>query len=203
MKKVKLYPPEDELSAQLFSEDEDTKTGIQTMLRLTSANHIKLSEMADRKANILISVNAIIISVILSVMMPNLQEAGYLTIPSIIFLSVAVCTIIVAIIAIRPILSRGIFRLEDIQGKKINLLFFGNFHKMPLQDYKSAMRIMMRNPDYLYRSMIIDIYFIGVVLGKKYRLLRLAYNIFMIGLIVSIVAFSIVSLFLESGDTVQ
>jgi hypothetical protein len=195
MKKIKQFFPEDELADQLFSEDEDTISGIQTMLKLTSSNHIKLSEMVDKKANILISVNAIIISVILSVMMPNLQEAGYLAIPSIMFLAVAVCTIIVAIIAIRPIINRGTFRLEDIKSKKINLLFFGNFHKVPLPKYESAMRTMMKDPDFLYSSMIKDIYFIGVVMGKKYRLLRLAYNIFMLGLIISILAFSLVALF--------
>ncbi len=46
--------------------------GIQTMLRLTSENHLKLSDMADHKANILISVNAIIISVILGVLLRKL-----------------------------------------------------------------------------------------------------------------------------------
>ncbi len=200
MKKSKFIPPEDELASQLFSEDEDTKTGIQTMLRVTSSNHIKLSEIADKKANILISVNAIIVSVMVSVMLPHLKEADYLTIPSMIFLAVAVCTIIVAIIAVRPVVNRGTFKLEDIENKKINLLFFGNFHKVPLQKYESAMRIMMRDPDFLYRSMVKDIYFIGVVQGKKYRLLRLAYNIFMIGLIVSILAFSLTS-YLESQVT--
>jgi hypothetical protein len=37
------------------------------------------------------------------------------------------------------------------------------------------------------------VYAQGVVLGKKYRLLRIAYNIFMFGLIVSVLAFIIAS----------
>lgn len=193
MKKNKTFPLEDELASQLFSENPETRTGIQTMLRLTSSNHIRFSEMADKKANILISINAIIISVMLSFILPNLQEVSYLAIPSMIFLAVAVSTIILAIITIRPILNKGTFRIEDIENKKIDLLFFGNFHKMTLQKYESAMMIMMGDPDYLYRSMIKDIYFMGAVLGKKYRRLRLAYNIFMIGLIVSILSFSIAS----------
>lgn len=190
--KHKQDSPEIEMPTfQQITEDAGTKTGIQTMLRITSTNHIRLSEMADTKANILISVNAIIISVILSVLLPQLHSENYLTIPALIFLAVAVSTIVVAITAIKPKLNRGTFKLQDIEDKKINLLFFGNFHKMPLQNYDLAMRIMMRDPDYLYRSMIKDIYYLGVTLGKKYRLVRLAYNIFMVGLIVSIIAFSI------------
>ena len=67
--------------------------GVQTMLRLTSDNHVELSGMADGKANILISVNAIIISVILTVLLRRLQVDTYLTIPTIIFLAFSNCEI--------------------------------------------------------------------------------------------------------------
>lgn len=178
----------------LITENEGTTKGMQTMLRLTSSNHNALSEMADSKANILISVNSIIISVILSVLLRKLQTDSYLAIPTIIFLMVSVTTIVIAILATRPKISRGTFSQEDILSKKTNLLFFGNFYKVDLDTYEKAMGTMMRDSDYLYRSMVKDIYFLGVVLGKKYKLLRLAYNIFMIGIIVSVLAFAIASL---------
>ena len=165
--------------------------GIQTMLRLTSENHLKLSDMADHKANILISVNAIIISVILSVLLRKLSDAPYLTIPSIIFLIVAVTTIVISIVATRPKISGGEFTLEDVKEKKTNLLFFGNFYKATYEQYNVAMRSMMRDTDYLYGSLIKDIYYLGKVLGRKYKLIRLAYNIFMIGIIISVFAFAI------------
>ncbi len=164
--------------------------GIQTMLRLTSENHLKLSDMADHKANILISVNAIIISVILGVLLRKLDEEPYLTIPTIIFLLVAVTTIVISILATRPKISGGTFTPEDIAQKKTNLLFFGNFHKATYEQYNAAMREMMLDTDYLYGSLIKDIYYLAVVLGRKYRLIRLAYNIFMIGIIVSVLAFA-------------
>ena len=164
--------------------------GIQTMLRLTSENHLKLSDMADHKANILISVNAIIISVILGVLLRKLDEEPYLTIPTIIFLLVSVTTIVISILATRPKISGGTFTPEDIAQKKTNLLFFGNFHKATYEQYDSAMRAMMLDTDYLYGSLIKDIYYLGIVLGRKYRLIRLAYNIFMIGIIVSVLSFA-------------
>ncbi len=169
--------------------------GIQTMLRLASENHLKLSDMADHKANILISVNSIIISVILSVLLRKLSDAPYLTIPSVIFLLVAVTTIVISILATRPKISEGTFSNQDIIDKKTNLLFFGNFYKATFEEYNSGMRSMMRDTDYLYGSLIKDIYYLGIVLGRKYKLIRLAYNIFMVGIIVSVIAFAIAAIF--------
>ena len=175
--------------------------GIQTMLRLTSENHLKLSDMADHKANILISVNAIIISVILGVLLRKLQEEPYLTIPTLIFLISAVTTIIISILATRPKISEGTFTPEDIAQKKTNLLFFGNFHKATYEQYNAAMRQLMLDTDYLYGSLIKDIYFLGVVLGRKYKLIRIAYNVFMIGIILSVLAFAIAA-YLNNGESV-
>lgn len=169
--------------------------GIQTMLRLTSANHLKLSEMADRKANILISVNAIIISVILSVLLRKLQENSYLVIPTMIFLTVAVIVIVLSILATRPKISGGSFTMSEVKEKKTNLLFFGNFYNATYDEYNEAMKEMMLDTNYLYNSLIKDIYTLGAVLGRKYKLIRLAYNVFMIGIIVSVLAFGIAAFF--------
>ena len=172
--------------------------GIQTMLRLTSQNHFHLSDMADSKANILISVNAIIISVILGVLMRKLEESPYLAIPTLIFLIVSLTTIVISIIATRPKTNSGTFTSQDILDKKTNLLFFGNFYKASYEEYNTAMRKMMSDTDYLYGSLIKDIYTLGAVLGRKYKLVRLAYNIFMIGIIISVLAFAIAVFFFHS-----
>ncbi|MEO6582959.1 MAG: Pycsar system effector family protein [Ferruginibacter sp.] len=199
MKKVKKSAEQKELEGgPQITEKEGTTKGMQTMLRLTSTNHIQLSEMADNKANILISVNAIIISVILSVLLRKLQSDPYLTIPTIVFLLSSVITIIVAILATRPKISLGVFNDQDVINKKTNLLFFGNFHRVPQEQYEKAMRTMMRDSDYLYSSMVQDIYHLGKVLGKKYKLIRMAYNAFMIGIILSVLSFAVAA-YLNQG----
>ncbi len=165
--------------------------GIQTMLRMTSGNHLRLSDMADSKANILISVNSIIISVILGVLLRKLEEVPYLAIPTLIFLVVSLTTIVISIIATRPRLGAGTFTRQEIHDKNTNLLFFGNFYKTSFEEYNLAMRVMMVDTDYLYGSLIKDIYTLGSVLGRKYRLVRLAYNVFMIGIILSVIAFAL------------
>ena len=163
--------------------------GIETMFRITSGNNQRLSDMADNKAHILITVNSIILSAIISLLLRKLEESSFLTYPTFALLAVSVITIVVSIIATRPSIPSGVFTRQDLEDKKANLLFFGNFYRMDLKDYAEGMRMVMNDSDFLYGTLIKDIYSQGVVLGRKYRLLRLAYNIFMFGLIVSMCGF--------------
>lgn len=166
--------------------------GIETMFRTTSGNHIMLSQMADNKANILITINSIILSVVVSVLIRKLEEDPKLVVPTIMLVSVCLATIVFAILATRPNVSAGRFTREDIRNKRTNLLFFGNFHGMNVEDYEWSMKQMMKDADYLYGSLIKDIYYLGRVLGKKYKFLRIAYNIFMFGFVLSILSFVVV-----------
>ncbi len=163
--------------------------GIETMFRITSKNHLTLSGMADNKANIMISVNSIILSIILTVLFRKFEEAPQLVIPAISLTISSLATIVFSILATRPNISKGKFTEEDIKNRETNLLFFGNFHGMGLDNYLWGMKEMMKDSDYLYNSLIKDIYFLGKVLGRKYQLLRVSYTIFMYGLIISIILF--------------
>jgi len=170
------------------------KRGIETMFRITSNNHQRLSDMADNKASIMITVNSIILSVLLSVLLRKIEENPTLTIPVILLLSVNVITIIFSVLATRPQVTPGIYTQREVEEKKVNLLFFGNFHRMNLKDYTDSMFQMMDDNEYLYKSLIKDVYAQGVVLGRKYTLLRSAYNVFMFGIVLSVIAFLIGSL---------
>ena len=167
--------------------------GIETMFRVTLRNHITLSDIADTKANILLSVNAIIISLALSNLLPKLDKVSnyYLIIPTVIFVVFTITTIILSVIATRPNITSGKFTKEDVKNKKVNLLFFGNFHKMSLDDFEWAIGEVMKDKDYLYSSMTKDLYFLGKVLDRKYKILRITYMIFIIGLVISVLAFGI------------
>ena len=171
--------------------DAQTERGISTVFRIMASNHASLSQMADSKANIMISVNSIILSVVISVLLRKIEEEPHLIIPTILLILVCVSTIVFSVKATRPNITEGRFTKEDITAKKTNLLFFGNFHNMTLPDYDWGMREMLNSRDYLYGSMVKDIYFLGLVLAKKYRWLRISYNIFMYGLIITMVAYGL------------
>lgn len=174
--------------------EEKPSRGIETMFRISSNNHQRLSDMADNKAHIMITTTSIIISVLLSVLLRKLEEYPHLTIPVILLLVVCVTTMVFSILATRPSIPPGVFQEEDIREKKVNLLFFGNFYKMSLQEYAKGMEAVMNDRQFLYGSLVRDVYAQGVVLGKKYKLLRLAYNVFMFGIIISVIAFVAASL---------
>jgi predicted metal-dependent HD superfamily phosphohydrolase len=163
--------------------------GIETMFRVTSRNHLTLSGMADNKANIMISVNSIILSIVLTVLFRKFGENPNLVIPALALIATSLTTIIFSILATRPNVSSGTFTEENIRNKETNLLFFGNFHRVNINSYLWGMKEMMKDGDYLYGSLIKDIYYLGVVLGIKYRMLRISYTIFMFGLIISIILF--------------
>ena len=167
--------------------------GTETLFRVTSGVSQRLSEQADNKANILISVNSIIMSILLSIVVARLDRYPHLTIPIMLFLGVNLFTITFSILATRPTVPKGVFNRQDVDSRKVNLLFFGNFYRMNFDDYSSGMLKVLGDKQYLYFSFIRNLYEHGVVLGRKYRKLKIAYNIFMYGIIVSVIAFVIAS----------
>jgi len=169
--------------------------GIETMFRISSGNHQRLSDMADNKAHIMISTNSIILSVILSILLRKLEDNPHLIAPTLLLLIICVVTMVFSILATRPSVPPGTFTPEEIANKSTNLLFFGNFYRMGLPEYDAGIHKMMEDRDFLYGSLIKDVYSQGVVLGRKYRLLRIAYNVFMFGIVASVLAFIIAMAF--------
>ena len=170
--------------------NQSPERGIQTFYRVALRNHIKLSDIADTKANIMLSVNAIIISLVLSNLISKLDNNNYLIVPTAVFILFSAITMILAVIATRPNITRGEFTNEDIANKSVNLTFFGNFHKMKLEDFEWAIEELLKDRDYVYKSLTKDLYFLGKVLDRKYRILRITYTIFVAGTIISLFAFA-------------
>ncbi len=190
-KDEKQIAKKEELKAKY--KGESPERGIQTMFRVTMRNHLKLSDIADTKANILLSVNAIIISLVLANLIPKLDNPSntYLIYPTIIFVIFSVVSMVLSILATRHNVTRGEFTKEDVSKKRVNLLFFGNFHKMELSDYEWAIKELIKDKEYVYSSLIMDLYYLGKVLDRKYKILRWTYTIFMIGMILSVIAFAV------------
>ena len=175
--------------------------GIETMFRISSNNHQRLSDMADNKAHIMITTTSIIISVLLSILIRKLEDNSYLILPTMILLTVCVVTMVFSILATRPTIPHGTFTQDDLDTRNVNLLFFGNFYRMSYSAYADGMQRMMNDREFLYGSLTKDVFSQGVVLGRKYRLLRIAYNVFMFGIITSVIAFVIASVFF--GHTLE
>jgi hypothetical protein len=142
----------------------------------------------------MITVNAIIISVLISLLLRKLDTEPHLVFPAMLLLTVSLVTIVFSILATRPNIPSGTFTQEELEQKKLDLLFFGNYYKMNIKDYEEGMLKMMGDKEFLYGTLIRDIYSQGVVLGRKYRLLRISYSVFMYGLVVSVIAFALATI---------
>ncbi len=166
--------------------------GVETMYRTTYRTHINLSSIADNKANIMLSINAIIVSITLSTLVPKFEDIPNLVIPTVVLLLVCLVAIIFATLSTRPKITEGRFTRKNIEERNANLLFFGNFYNMSLDDYHWGMLEMIKDEDFLYSSMTRDLYYLGIVLAKKYRYLSYCYAVFMYGLILAVITFAIV-----------
>lgn len=168
-------------------------SGTQTFFRTNYRNHINLSAIADGKANIMITVNALLISVVISIITyKNITETTpSVLFPAVIFLITGLSSLIFAVLSARPKVTTLNDEKQPFDEAKRNIVFFGNFIKMDLEKYEEAMDAMFRDGELLYGNMTRDLYYLGKVLDKKYRYLSISYNIFMLGFVTTVLTFLI------------
>jgi len=165
----------------------------QTQLKTALRNHIDLSAIADNKANIMLSVNAIVITVGLPLLVDRITGNQNLMIPAAIIAIASIVSMIFATLATRPIKMMGKTNLDLIPEKKSNLFFFGNFYQMNFEEYESGIKQVIANNDILDNSITRDLFFLGKSLGDKYDRLRICYNVFMIGLVLAVLSFFVIA----------
>ena len=170
-----------------ISESKSAQTQFKTSLR----NHIDLSSIADNKANIMLSVNALIITVAMPIIANLVIENAKLLIPAIILLTVCVTSMIYATLATRPIKMKGKVTLEEVKSGTSNLFFFGNFWQMTFKEYEEGIKNVVGDSVLMDNSITRDLFYLGKSLGGKYRNLRICYTIFMFGIVVAVIAFCI------------
>jgi len=176
-----------------------TNRGIETMFRSAYRVQMDLTGLADNKANMMISINGIIISIIIASVAPKLDANPWLLIPTTIFLVGNLVSIIYAILAARPRVGSTAISLQDLQHSEGNILFFGNFANMSEAEFMEGMIEMVGDNTLIYESMIRNIHGLGSVLKKKFALLHIAYNTFMAALILGVSSF--IGVFIWIGQT--
>ena len=169
-----------------------TSRGIETMFRTSYRVHQDLVGLADAKANIMISVNGLIISITLAALAPRMGGLPLLVLPVSILLVGCLIALVYAVLAARPRVSNQPLTLDDIERNDANILFFGNFVNLSEEDFVEGMRDLMMTPDHLYINMVRDLYGLGQVLKKKFNLLRISYTVFMFALIIGVGGFVVV-----------
>jgi len=159
-----------------------SERGVETLFKLLSKNQYTLNTMIDTKSNILISINALILSLILGTVMGQLHNDPHLIYPIIMILVTNLASITFAVFATRPELVHG-------KSDAKNLMFYGNFQDMEEDAYVDSITNLMNEGDELYKTIAKDTYHLGKTIDRKFKLLRKSFHIFLIGIILSVIAF--------------
>ena len=163
--------------------------GTETLFRTSYRTHLDLSGLADAKANIMISMTSLILSIVIAGVGPAMDTNPWLVLPVSVLLGVCVVSLVFAILAARPRVGRRTITLDDVRANRSSLLFFGTFANLSTEEFEEGMVEMMQEGDRIYRNMIRDLHGLGSVLVKKYTMLRYSYTVFMVGLVASVVLF--------------
>ncbi len=171
----------------------------QTFYRVTFKNNCNLLQIADNKANIIISINALVISSTIAILgygsMSNLIEidSPLTIVPILLFLTVILSSTMLAVQAAKPSI---IGKAKSGQNQpKSSLMFFGESSKYTMDDYLEETKKMLAAKDTIQDHMSVSLYYQGKVLDRKYKLIRKAYEVFVLGLAIGIVFFIAVLLF--------
>ena len=163
--------------------------GIETWFRLTSKNLYTRRQIVDTKSSILITVNSIIISVVLGSLYTQLDDDPHLVFGIVPMIITNLISIAFAIFATRPALKKGQITKEKIKNKSASLMTFDDFYKVTEEEYEWAVEEMMTDRKFLYSTIKKDVYYLGVDLSHRYKYIQIAYNVFLVGLIISVLLF--------------
>ena len=162
------------------------------LLRTTRTHHIQLSSMADMKANMLLTMSAIIITLATpQVLKPDFQW------PFLVLIVSSLMTITLAAYAVMPKipLTQNDRPVPDVQNPQFNLLFFGDFTRLSYAQYETAMEELLNDSGRVYEAQTREIYLLGTFLvRKKFRFLRLAYLTFIAGAACSVLLLALLIL---------
>ena len=177
------------LKKKLAKAESRPERGIETWFRLASKNLYTRLKIVDTKANILITANAIIISVILGTLYARLADDPHLIFAVGGLIITNVLSISFAIIATLP--KAWNKKSSVLNQESIDLMTFEDFHDMKIDDYDHSVMNTIKDGKVLYPSIITDIHSLGVKLARKYKLIRISYLIFLFGIIISVFLFGI------------
>ena len=207
VEQLESLPPERKKKKKRRVAPIGTTRGIETMFRNSYRAQLSLISLAATKANIMISVNGFILSILMVSGSYFITSEPRLMLPSSVFIVTCLASIIFAVLAARPKVDNAQRTLDDLRNDNLNVLAFEQFSQLPEDDYVTGQLELMQDNERIYKSMIKHIYLLGKGLDKKFRLLRLSYTLFWGGMVASVALLLFVSVspnisLLDRGDVV-
>jgi Cu/Ag efflux pump CusA len=171
------------------STNSSTRDVIQT-LRTAHQNQTQLNLMADQKANILIGTLVLMYTVVFTRILTLAEYSDQVMVPLASFIVLGIIPLVLTTLVLIP---RNIKGMSDISIDEMpNPLFFGFFTKFSEKEYCQYMEKSLSNDTSARNLLVKDLYQIGVILKRKYSLLRMAYIFAMVGLVVPLLLWVII-----------
>jgi hypothetical protein len=172
--------------------DKDVLNIIRTSMR----NNMDLTHIADNKANVLLSLNALMITFLVPYILTNFEfvlENG-LGIPLLLLLATSLITIYISVLVLIP---RGITHSKTRYKAPIkgSPFFFGSFQNLTKDEYMEYIDESIVDKAHIGNFVKEDLYYVGMVLARKMKLIRLAFRIFLVGFLVAIISATAVMIF--------
>ena len=163
----------------------------ETLFRVTIQNQLRSISIADQKANIIIGINTILISIFIAVigLVSNVTQLSFisnlnLSLPLTIMVLTSFSSGILAFFVVRPASSLW-------TKNNASRLSFREYQNCTLDDFKKDINQILESPNKIYDSLTIDLYLYGQTVQRKFRMLRHAYLVFLIGLSLAVFSFLI------------
>lgn len=148
------------------------------ILRTAQQHHVQLSAMADTKANIIITVS----SIVLTLSLGKLTDPG-LRVAVLILTGFTLLALLLAILAVLPKYRPLRLHSEELPAH-FNLLFFGHFSELSRERFLGEVAQVLQPDGGIYEAQAKDLYSLGLYLARhKYRYLRLSYLFFLAGFV--------------------
>ncbi|TDR20597.1 Pycsar system effector family protein [Marinicella litoralis] len=154
---------------------------IQT-LRTAHQNQTQLNLMADQKANILIGTLVLMFTVVLTRLLQFMEGNQQLLLPLLVLVLMQLIPLVLTVLVLIPKNINGP-KHQDISNIA-NPLFFGFFTRYSEQTYTTYLNSILQDDESARALLIKDIYQIGLILRRKYILLRMAYVSALLGVMV-------------------
>ena len=173
--------------------DTDTQDYIETkgkfdkesinIIRTLQRNHVQLIHIADNKAAVLLSLNAIMLTLLIPNVISNLNIIlDYLLyIPVIILAITSVSTVCISSFVLMP----SKFKKDDgVGGRQFssNQLYIGNISRMKSTLFYEQLLSTLKQKSNLQAFLAEDLYYSGSRLGFKMKWIRLGFYTFLTGL---------------------
>ena len=148
------------------------------LIRTAQQHHVHMSAMADTKANIIITVSSIVLTLSLGRLNePSIQQSA------VVLMAFTLIALLLAVLAVLP-KYRPIATKKDSLPASFNVMFFGHFAALEREQFYAEMAHALRSDPATYHALANDLYSLGYYLAKhKYRYLRFSYLVFLTGFI--------------------